>query len=99
MVSCTTPPFYARRRNISSVMLRLWSVTARALEWLAMMGACDTAMALLDKLDGVNKALEQLAAEHDLPALSMGMSSDYETAILCGATHVRVGTALFGARG
>ena len=43
--------------------------------------------------------LAKLAAEHDLPVLSMGMSSDYETAVLCGATHVRVGTALFGARG
>ena len=43
--------------------------------------------------------LAKLAAENDLPVLSMGMSSDYETAILCGATHVRVGTALFGARG
>lgn len=31
--------------------------------------------------------------------LSMGMSSDYETAVQLGATHVRVGTALFGARG
>lgn len=43
--------------------------------------------------------LAKLADEHDLPALSMGMSSDYETAIMCGATHVRVGTALFGPRG
>ncbi len=43
--------------------------------------------------------LAKLAAEHDVPLLSMGMSSDYETAIMCGATHVRVGTALFGARG
>ena len=43
--------------------------------------------------------LAKLAADHDLPVLSMGMSSDYETAVLCGATHVRVGTALFGARG
>lgn len=34
-----------------------------------------------------------------LPALSMGMSSDYEVAIACGATHVRIGTAIFGARG
>ena len=32
-------------------------------------------------------------------AVSMGMSGDYETAIMLGATHVRVGTALFGARG
>ena len=34
----------------------------------------------------------------ELPVLSMGMSHDFETAILEGATEVRVGTALFGAR-
>ncbi len=33
-----------------------------------------------------------------LPALSMGMSGDYEVAIACGATHVRIGSAIFGAR-
>ena len=33
-----------------------------------------------------------------LPVLSMGMSHDYEVAIACGATHVRIGTAIFGAR-
>lgn len=33
-----------------------------------------------------------------LPALSMGMSSDFEVAIACGATHVRIGTAIFGER-
>jgi pyridoxal phosphate enzyme (YggS family) len=34
-----------------------------------------------------------------LPILSMGMSHDFEIAIACGATHVRVGTAIFGSRG
>jgi len=33
-----------------------------------------------------------------LPVLSMGMSGDYEVAIACGATHVRIGTAIFGSR-
>jgi PLP dependent protein len=42
--------------------------------------------------------LGKLAEDNGLALLSMGMSSDYETAIMCGATHVRVGTALFGAR-
>ena len=42
--------------------------------------------------------LAKLARRHGLSGLSMGMSADFETAILCGATHVRVGTALFGAR-
>ncbi|BBB10338.1 alanine racemase domain-containing protein [Sphingopyxis sp. EG6] len=43
--------------------------------------------------------LDELAERHGLPGRSMGMSSDYETAVMLGATHVRVGTALFGARG
>jgi pyridoxal phosphate enzyme (YggS family) len=42
--------------------------------------------------------LAKLAEDHGLPGLSMGMSGDYETAVTLGATHVRVGTALFGAR-
>jgi pyridoxal phosphate enzyme (YggS family) len=42
--------------------------------------------------------LDELAERNDLPLRSMGMSSDYETAVMLGATHVRVGTALFGVR-
>lgn len=42
--------------------------------------------------------LDELAERHGLPLRSMGMSGDYETAVMLGATHVRVGTALFGAR-
>jgi len=40
----------------------------------------------------------KLARDHGLGKLSMGMSSDFETAIMLGATHVRVGSALFGPR-
>lgn len=40
--------------------------------------------------------LHKMAAAHGLQKLSMGMSADFETAIRYGATHVRVGTALFG---
>jgi pyridoxal phosphate enzyme (YggS family) len=43
--------------------------------------------------------LDKLAADHGLSGLSMGMSSDYPIAVQLGATHVRVGTALFGSRG
>ncbi len=43
--------------------------------------------------------LSKLAKETGLPGLSMGMSADFETAIKFGATHVRVGSAIFGARG
>lgn len=42
--------------------------------------------------------LAKMAARNGLTKLSMGMSADYETAVRLGATHVRVGSALFGAR-
>jgi uncharacterized pyridoxal phosphate-containing UPF0001 family protein len=42
--------------------------------------------------------LREIAKRNGLDKLSMGMSGDYETAIRFGATHVRVGTAIFGAR-
>jgi PLP dependent protein len=42
--------------------------------------------------------LAKLAREHGLDGFSMGMSADFETAVTLGATHVRVGTALFGDR-
>jgi len=52
---------------------------------------------------GVNPApyfalLAKMASEAGLSGLSMGMSGDFEAAIKLGATHIRVGTALFGAR-
>lgn len=43
--------------------------------------------------------LAKLADDHGLAGRSMGMSDDFETAVMLGATHVRVGSALFGARG
>ena len=43
--------------------------------------------------------LAKLADDSGLVGLSMGMSGDFETAVMLGATHVRVGSALFGGRG
>ncbi len=43
--------------------------------------------------------LARIAQRNQLASLSMGMSADYEDAIALGATHVRVGSAIFGARG
>jgi len=43
--------------------------------------------------------LAKLAARNGLDGLSMGMSSDFERAIALGATHIRVGSAIFGERG
>jgi pyridoxal phosphate enzyme (YggS family) len=53
--------------------------------------------------DGVEAApyfalLARLGRRHGVAGLSMGMSADYESAVMIGATHVRVGTALFGPR-
>lgn len=50
--------------------------------------------------DAVRDLRERLQQELGaaLPVLSMGMSGDFEVAIACGATHVRVGTAIFGSR-
>lgn len=54
--------------------------------------------------DGIEPApffalLAKLARDHGLAGLSMGMSADYETAVMLGATCVRVGSALCGVRG
>lgn len=43
--------------------------------------------------------LAKFARDHGLKELSIGMSGDFETAIMLGATYVRIGSALFGARG
>ena len=43
--------------------------------------------------------LAKLARDNSITGLSIGMSDDFETAIMLGATHIRVGSALFGARG
>lgn len=44
------------------------------------------------------RLLAEIAARNGLKGLSMGMSGDYPAAVACGATHVRVGSAIFGSR-
>ncbi len=44
------------------------------------------------------RLLGEIASRNGVAALSMGMSDDFETAVALGATHVRVGSAIFGAR-
>jgi len=50
--------------------------------------------------EALRELRDRIAGElgRPLPVLSMGMSGDYEVAIQCGATHVRIGTAIFGSR-
>ena len=45
------------------------------------------------------RLLAEIARRNGISSLSMGMSGDYAEAIACGATHVRVGSAIFGTRG
>jgi uncharacterized pyridoxal phosphate-containing UPF0001 family protein len=45
-----------------------------------------------------NDVLAKIAVRNGLKLLSMGMSADYPLAIAMGATHVRIGTAIFGER-
>ncbi len=53
----------------------------------------------VDQPAGLHFALlKNLAEKHGLKEISMGMSGDYERAVMAGATYVRVGTALFGER-
>jgi uncharacterized pyridoxal phosphate-containing UPF0001 family protein len=44
------------------------------------------------------RSTKKIAARNGLKLLSMGMSADFESAINLGATHVRVGSAIFGTR-
>ena len=53
---------------------------------------------LNDAPDAHFELLAQIASRNDLKNLSMGMSGDFETAVKYGATHVRVGSAIFGTR-
>ena len=44
------------------------------------------------------RMLAEMAARNGLTGLSIGMSGDFEVAVAMGATHIRVGSAIFGAR-
>ena len=67
---------------------------------MTMPPPADDAAASRPHFDALRVLRDQIARElgAPLPVLSMGMSHDFEVAIACGATHVRVGTAIFGAR-
>ncbi len=51
-----------------------------------------------NKLVSVSDALKKLFPQYSMNELSMGMTNDFETAISCGSTIVRIGTAIFGER-
>ena len=71
------------------------SSTDAAGEWLDE----DDGGAAVERLEELRQELTaKIAARNGLKLLSMGMSADFETAIQLGATHVRVGSAIFGHR-
>lgn len=74
--------------------------TARGLPNLELMGLMTVAPHVADgeETRRVFRTLSRLARDHQLAALSMGMTDDFEVAIEEGATHVRIGRALFGDR-
>jgi uncharacterized pyridoxal phosphate-containing UPF0001 family protein len=73
---------------------------ARSLHGIRVLGLMTVAPRAADPDDvrPVFRKLAQLAREHALPHLSMGMTEDFEVAIEEGATHIRVGRAIFGDR-
>ncbi len=77
-------------------------VVATAKRWRDDLGLSLTGLMCIPPVADVVAAhfalLAKLARRLDFKTLSMGMSGDFETAILLGATYVRVGTAIFGAR-
>ena len=58
----------------------------------------DTNIQYFKKVQALYVDINEKLFHNELKCLSMGMSGDYEDAIRCGATMVRVGTAIFGAR-
>jgi PLP dependent protein len=97
----------ATKSGVSEAELPELAEKVEALEKLQLAGLmcippylenADDVRPFFARLRNLRDALE-LRLGRKLPVLSMGMSHDFETAILEGATEVRVGTALFGARG
>lgn len=80
-------------RDADAFIARCRDVHGLAIEGLMCIPPVDEEPALHFAL------LEKIARRNGLSGLSMGMSADFETAIALGATHVRVGSALFGSRG
>lgn len=89
----------AQKSGVPPVELGELVAEVRGLSQLRLTGLMTIPMADdLDSARGCYRRLRELAEQHGLAELSMGMSDDLEIAIAEGATRVRVGTAIFGAR-
>ena len=65
----------------------------------------DFTLRVAEKVKNINNNIKKhflnlahMASNFNLPFLSMGMSNDFEVALKCGATHIRIGTKIFGER-
>lgn len=80
-------------------MLELPGLAVQGLMWIAPQGAEKTDLTRwFTEIAGYKRALEDLT-HHALPELSMGMSQDFDLAVHCGATIIRVGSYLFNQTG
>ena len=91
------PPQEETLRELAFQVASLPRLKLRGLMCVARLGSSEEE--LRQQFGRMNELLQFLQAQGlDVDVLSMGMSDDLETAVACGATHVRVGSAIFGQR-
>ena len=91
------PPQEETLRELAFQVASLPRLKLRGLMCVARLGSSEEE--LRQQFGRMNELLQFLKAQGlDVDVLSMGMSDDLETAVACGATHVRVGSAIFGKR-
>ncbi|QED91701.1 YggS family pyridoxal phosphate-dependent enzyme [Eikenella exigua] len=91
------PPQEETLRELAFQVASLPRLKLRGLMCVARLGSSEEE--LRQQFGRMNELLNFLQAQGlDVDVLSMGMSEDLETAVACGATHVRIGSAIFGQR-
>ena len=91
------PPQEETLRELAFQVASLPRLKLRGLMCVARLGSSEEE--LHQQFGRMNELLQFLQAQGlDVDVLSMGMSDDLETAVACGATHVRIGSAIFGQR-
>ena len=91
------PPQEEALRELAFQVASLPRLKLRGLMCVARLGSSEEE--LCQQFGRMNELLQFLQAQGlDVDVLSMGMSDDLETAVACGATHVRIGSAIFGQR-
>ena len=91
------PPQEEALRELAFQVASLPRLKLRGLMCVARLGSSEEE--LRQQFGRMNELLQFLQVQGlDVDVLSMGMSDDLETAVACGATHVRIGSAIFGQR-